>query len=343
MERNIDQKAYLAHASNLSENESRLTHEFAEWLPRNIIDCHAHCNLPTHVRSIDDRAFGHMLSTFPSFTVEESQEWKKRLYPGKYVQTLRFPNAFRGIDHRQANRYLLENSPADDRVALYGIPDDAQYTIAALAHPRVSALKMYYLYFEPPATEIYHYFPTCILEEAQGRNIPIILHPPKRITSCLEQILRLASDFPRLKICLAHLSLTKTMVPGIEDAFRALARQPLIHFDTALVPSMEVVSCALNAVGTERVMFGSDEPLHLIRSVAYQHPRLGERIVTLYSYHWTNGEEHQTFSNLADAAVHAHWLVLGAIKNAISAHSTQLQEVIKQQIFYTNARDFYGF
>src|SRR3989338_2147147 len=67
--------------------------------------------------------------------------------------------------------------------------------------------------------------------------IPFILHPPRRITVCLEQILRLAEDFPRLRVCLAHLSLTKRMVPGLEEAFRAIAQHPLMSFDTSLVPS----------------------------------------------------------------------------------------------------------
>lgn len=275
MNRKIDREAYLAYTRALTENEHDLVREFQEWLPDTIIDCHAHCNLPEHIRSIDDRAYNHMLSTFPSFSLEESKEWHALLHPGKNVRSLRFPKTFRGIDHRAANLYLLEQSDVQDRVALYGLPDNPEYTIEMLEHPRVSALKMYYLYLEPPATEICQYFPKVVLEEAQRRDIPIILHPPRRITMCLDQILTLARDFSRLRICLAHLSLTKSVVPGLEEAFTAIARLPCAHFDTALVPSAEVVAMALRIVGSGRIMYGSDEPLNLIRSTPYAPPRKG--------------------------------------------------------------------
>jgi hypothetical protein len=167
MDRDIDKKAYLAYARNLTERETSFVTEFQSWLPEAITDCHAHCNLPEHFRWVGDQDYNHMLSTFPSFNLEESKEWHALLFPGKTVRSLRFPNVFRGIDHRMANLYLLEQSDAQDRVALYGLPDDCEYTIKMLEHPRVSALKMYYSYPEPPATEIYQYFPKIVLEAAQ--------------------------------------------------------------------------------------------------------------------------------------------------------------------------------
>lgn len=237
MNHDIPREAYLAYAKNFTDKECGLIDEFSLWLPNEIIDCHAHCNLSEHVRSIDERAYHHMLSTFPSFSLDESKEWQTLLHPGKTVRTLRFPKTFRGVDHRAANLYLLHKSPEQDRVALYGLPDDPDYTISMLQHPRASALKMYYSYLEPPAIEIYQYFPKVILAAAEMLDIPIILHPPRRITSCLDQILQLIDDFPRLRICIAHLGLTKSVIPGLEDAFAAMANNHNVSFDTALVPS----------------------------------------------------------------------------------------------------------
>lgn len=343
MNRTIDREAYLAYARALTENELGFIREFQEWLPGTIIDCHAHCNLPQHVRSIDDRAYNHMLSTFPSFSLEESREWHALLHSGKKIRSLRFPKTFRGIDHRAANLYLLGQSDAHDRIALYGLPDDSEYTIGMLGHPRVSALKMYYSYLEPPATEIYQYFPKVVLEEAQSRDVPIILHPPRRIAACLDQILTLTKDFPRLRVCLAHLSLTKSVVPGLEEAFAAIARLPHIHFDTALVPSAEVVEMALRIVGTERIMYGSDEPLNLIRSTPYVHPEKGERLATEYQYHWVDKADYQTYKQLAIGVTHAHWQALRAVKTAVSSLPEKEQDTAKQKLFHDNAQQFYGF
>lgn len=342
MSKKIDREAYLEYASVLTEEEKELVEEFGEWLPDEIIDCHAHCNLPEHVVSMSDSTFNHMLSTFPSFTIEESKQWHYFLHPGKTIRSLRFAKTFRGIDHKAANQYLLTQSDPDDRIALFGLHDDPEYTIMMLAHPRVSALKMYFSYVQPPATEIYQYFPKQVLEVAQALDIPIVLHPPKRITLCLDQILQLVKDFPCLRVCLAHLSLSKSVVPGLEDAFNALAVHPQISFDTALVPSSDQVAMALRIVGSDRIMYGSDEPLHLIRSVPFTHPALGERLATQYPYHWVNSDEHFMYKHLAADATHAHWLSLQAIKEALVQFPKTKKE-LKQKLFFGNAEAFYGF
>lgn len=343
MEKRIARDAYLTYASELTQKEKDFIAEFAAWLPETIIDCHAHCNLPDHVRWVDDRDRGHMLSTFPSFDLYDSLEWNNRFHPGTDIRCLRFPNVFRGIDYESANSYLLTRSLPQDRIALFGIADEAENTIVMLSHPRVSALKMYYLHSGGMAKEIYQYFPKPVLEVAESRNIPILLHPPSRITACLGQILQVIKDFPQLRICLAHLSLTKEIVPGIEEAFTELAKFPQISFDTALVPSAEIVEMALRIVGTDRIMYGSDSPLDLIRSVPYKHPLLGERLATAFPYHWADEAEQKEFGHIASDASHAHWQTLTAIKKALSHFPSGEREEAKHKLFFSNAQSFYRF
>jgi hypothetical protein len=153
MNRQINREGYPAFARNINPEEKRLIAGHEKWLPDTIIDCHAHCNLEKHVLNIEERAFQHMLSTFLSFSLEESNEWNLLLHPGKKIFTLRFPGVARGIDHREANSYLLRNSPEQDRIALFGLSDDIGYTIDAMQHPQVSALKMYHSYSNPSATQ----------------------------------------------------------------------------------------------------------------------------------------------------------------------------------------------
>ena len=173
--------------------------------------------------------------------------------------------------------------------ALYGIPDDPDYTVHMLNHPRVSALKMYYSYLEPPATQIYQYFPKVVLSAAQSLRVPIVLHPPTKITDCFDQLERLICDFPDLKICIAHLGLLRDMASGARKRFCAMfADNPLVYFVHALVQSAEVISTALHVLGSGRIMYGSDAPLDLIRYVDYKHPQLGWRAVSEYVYHWSD-------------------------------------------------------
>lgn len=339
----IDREAYLAYAFDLNDEERRLRADFAAWLPPTVIDCHAHANLPEHVSGMSARTRGHMLSTFPSFTLEESAHMHAELFPGVRVRSLRFPKTFRGIDHRAANAYLADKSSPDDRVALFGLPEDPAYTIAMLRSRRYSALKMYYAYLEPPATEIYQYFTPEILEEATALGVPVILHPPCVITRCMDDLRRLLRDFPRLNVVIAHLGLTKMPVPGLAEAYAELARNPLVRTDTSMVPSAEVVRMAIEAFGMERVLFGSDQPLCLIRATAYQHPALGQRLITEFPYHWVDREEHLAYRHLAEGVTHTLWSALGAIRGAVESLPAGERERAKQRIFHDNARDVFGF
>lgn len=335
---------YLLHAIRFKPEEERLRDAFSAWLPEEIIDCHAHCNRRKDVVNISDKARAHMLSTFSHYSLEDSA-WVRNTFfhPGKHIRTLRFPKTFRGIDHRAANVYLLQDSPAEDRIALFGLPEDVAYTTSMLAHPRVSALKMYWSYVEPSAQTIYEFFKQDILAEAQRLDKPIILHLPKMIVHSIDDLEQMLRDFPSLRVVIAHLGLSKFPLPGLRDAFLRISGNKNVYLDTALNPSADVVQMAIECFGSERVMYGSDEPLHLIRSVPYQHPTKGERIVTDYPYHWVDPTEHVQFGHLAANAIHAHWLSLGAIRSAIETLPRDEQDVAKNRMFFTNARDFFKF
>lgn len=335
--------AHLRHSLTIKPEEDALRKEIEEWLPEAIIDCHAHCNLEAHVDFVSDHAFGHMLSTFTYFSLEDSIRLRDLLYPWRKVQSLRFPKTFRGINHRAANDYLLNESSEDDRVAVFGLPEDFDYTAEIMRHPRASALKMYWSYVDPPAKKIYEFFPPEILEEAQALDLPIILHLPRMIVHTCDDLMSVLSDFPRLRVVLPHLGLSKLPVPGLKEAFHRAAKSEYIWLDTALNPSQEVVSLALECFGQDRIMFGSDEPLNLIRSVAYIHPEKGERIVTDYPYHWVDPADHSAYGQLAKNAVHAHWQCVMAIKRAIEGYPLPQQAKLKELIFHDNAKDFYGF
>ena len=98
---------------------------------------------------------------------------------------------------------------------------------------------------------------------------------------------------------LAHLGLSKLAVPGLEKLSPEASRINTVFMDTALNPSADVVAMSLRIFGPERLMFGSDEPLNLIRSVPYEHPEKGQRIVTDYQYHWVDQDEYREYGHLA--------------------------------------------
>jgi hypothetical protein len=332
---------YLEHAFELTPKEMQKVEEYSEWLPSEVIDAHAHSNLPEHVVDIPKKAYNHMLSTFPAYTIEESQEIHKLLHPETSLRSVRFTLTFKGIAHVAANAYLLDNCPDGDAAALFGLPDDVQYTTDMLMDARIAGLKMYYSYMDPSAEHIYEIFKPEILEVAQQESVPIILHSPKVITDSVDDILMMKRDFPDLKVSIAHLGSSKFNVSGLQDAYDALANDTDVVMDTALNPSEEVCYQAIKTFGADRIMYGSDEPLNLLRSVPYIHPDKGQRITTSHLYHWQDPIEHAEYMHLADGAVHAHWLCLDALRLAIERLPKGEQAIVKQKIFHDNAERFF--
>jgi predicted TIM-barrel fold metal-dependent hydrolase len=313
------------------------------YLPDRLIDCHAHSNLPDHVAGLDDSVYYHMMSTFPYFTLEQSYHVQKVFYPNKAIRTLRFANAYKGINHKAANQYLIDNCIATDRIALCGIPNDVMYTTLMMRHPRIAALKIHPAVFPPRASKIYEYFRPEILEEAQSLRIPIILHLPKIITECADDLRKLLADFPNLTVVIAHLGLPHSPVPGLAETYAEFSLYGNLYMDTAMIPSKDVIKLALDTFGIYRIMFGSDEPLNMIRSTVYHNPLFGERIVTEYLYHWVNHEEHETFGHLAKGAIHTQWQALLAILEAISELPASLRDKALGSVFHDIAERVYTF
>mgnify|MGYP001558479758 CR=1 FL=1 len=342
--RDIDSYKYLEDSLTLTDREKKLVKVFSKWLPDQIVDCHTHCNLRDHVQEVDEEMYHQMISTFQGFSLEDSHRVEEIFFVGKNLKTLRFPFPFRGIDMKAANDYLLTNVKDPDKVALCGIPNDVDYTISMLRTGRFAALKMYDQQFNPPSEQIYEYFPPRILESAEKLGVPIILHLPKTITLCKNQLLDIVNTFPNLKISLAHLGLPHLVIPSLEETYDEIAKYPNIYMDTAMIPSKDVLTMALSAFGSKRIMFGSDEPINLIKSNVYQNPKLGERIITEYIYHWVDKEEHEQYKKLAVGATHMHWPAIQAIKDSIeNLYAPEKQSEVKNDIFSINATRFFKF
>ncbi len=335
---------YFKYSLAFNPKEIELCKSITEWLPDEIIDAHTHSALPEHViMPLDPEISGHMMSTFPSFSLEQSLEMQRMFFPGKTVRTLRFALPFKGIKHKMVNQYLFENSAGDDRVALCGVPTDIDYTVKMMREKNVAGLKMYDFFFNPKAKEIYEFFKPEILEEAQAIGVPIILHLPQIITQCKKDLWKLIKDFPRLTIVLCHLGLPELPVPGLSEAYQEFASHSRLFMDTALIPSEEVVGLAIQYFGIERIMFGSDAPLNMVRAKVYRNPNLGERLITEYPYHWVDQKEHDEYKHLAKGAIHIHWQALLALKAVIEKLASESQDKAKKLIFNETAKIVYGF
>ncbi len=341
--RGIPFVTYVENSLSFTEKETALVQEFKEWLPDTLIDCHTHCGLSRDVYEIDDHMYGQLNSTFLQFSLEDSDKAKRAMFEGKNLSRLRFPFPFRGIDIKSANEYLIKNVTDPDNVVLCGIPNDPDYTNSMLRTKQFKALKMYHQMFNPHAKNIYQYFPPDILRVSEETETPIILHLPKIVTECKDELIEVARTFPNLKISLAHMGLAAVLMPNLEETYAELAQYPNISMDTSMIASKEVFKTAFSTFGTKRIMFGTDEPLNLLRFVLYDHPTKGQRVVTQYPFHWVDKDDHERYKHLALGAVHIHWESLTAIRDAISQLYPEptLAEQAKSDVFSNSAAKFF--
>jgi predicted TIM-barrel fold metal-dependent hydrolase len=334
--------AYLKYALSLTPKEKELIKEFSKWLPNEIVDAHVHSNLRSHCNFIDRDYFSRPSSTFPWFEISKHMRVNRILYPKKEVKMLVFPVPFRGVNHRAANDYITRQAARNPLIVpiLYGLPDHLEYTISALKTGKFYGLKMYPAYFSPRAQKIYEYFLPQVLKYCEEKGIPIILHLPHRVVECKEELTVIAKKFPNLTIVLAHSGLAHLLVKDFQKTLRLLSKYENIYLDTAAVTSVKVFEITFDIFGYHRVIYGTDQPLNLIKGKMCYNSNFGIRVATKYLYHWVNLEEQRKLSQYIISATHLHWETLLALQKAIQLYGESKD--IKNCIFRENAKRVFG-
>jgi hypothetical protein len=338
----IPAEDYLNFALLLNEKEKILINEFGDWLPQKIVDCHVHANTKAQCINIDRYFMMRSLTTFPWFRVSDHKKVNNIFYPKNKIKMLLTPFPYKGIDHKNANSYIVSESQHDHTVlpVLCGIPNDPKYTIDSLKSGSFYGLKMYPAYEYPFAKKISDFFPDNILRFWNFCNGAIILHIPTNIIAGLNDIISTAKRFPKLKIVLAHMGNVQFLERNINSAFKKLSSFENIFLDTSFVTSKDTLSLGLDIFGHTRILFGTDQPLNLIRARFYRNPKYGVRLVTNYPYHWINRQEQKKFSSLTTNLTHIHWEMLVSLREAIKDYGDTNR--VKSCVFSENAEKVFN-
>lgn len=346
----IDFERYYEHGLHATQEEIEVIDALNEHIPNVVIDAHTHSGAAEHFNedNMSDFVKGHMVSTFPVTTLEKSTEISDLTFPGVSVHKLRFAHAFHGIAHKAVNSYLVDGTGPADRVALFGIHGSkmgVDYTVEELRSGKYTGLKMYYSAGEQPVYDLYDYYPKPILAQAEKSEVPIILHLPNSLVLSMDEIKDVATNFPKLRIVLAHAGVTWTDYDDAEPVFADTADYQNIFADTAGVTDTRVLEKIIRQFGDKRILFGSDEPLNLLREQTYIHPDFGPRIITDFPYHWVDKAEHEDFKDTVETPTYNHILQLEALLTAIRRVTTNpaLQQQATERIFYQNAREIFDF
>lgn len=330
--------------------------EFRDFLPETFIDLHTHIWKNTFTPQGDSNGGATWTKLIADeMTAEELLDSYKRLFPKNKVT----PLVFGGVDHavKECNEYVYESAKK------FGFPILTRTDYAMTAdeleeevHRNHSlGLKPYLTncpsYIPPSELRIFDFLPYEHLEVANRNGWMIMLHiaRPARLRDAVNiaHLMEIEKRFPNVKLVVAHIGRAYSR-QDIGDAFEVLKNTNNMLFDfTANVCDDAIIEC-IKAVGTERLMFGSDLPISIMRMYRItDETGWYKNVVPRGLYGDVSGDAHMQESDEKDITLMIYEQIRAFKRCAMKLHLTDTQI---EQIMYTNAkklledteRDIYG-
>ncbi|MCG3149995.1 MAG: hypothetical protein PCFJNLEI_03462 [Verrucomicrobiae bacterium] len=251
-----------------------------KFLPRRIIDIHTHVwrerdlAVPVGVKNRSARIVSWPARVAQESPIEELLETYRLMFPDKQVTPLIFPTLPRGNDLGKQNAYAAQCSRRHRVPALiWSDPKwDAQELERRIIAGGFVGAKSY-LTMAPgylPGNEIrcLDFFPAHQLEVHNKHGWAIMLHIPRdgRLQDPvnLAQMLEIEREFPRVKVIIAHVGRAYCN-HDVGNAFAVLAASKRLFFDFSANTNSWVFEQLIRAIGTKRILFGSDLPIVRMR------------------------------------------------------------------------------
>ncbi len=261
--------------------------ELEEFVPQRVFDVHTHIyrwafNLAPDKNSSPYHAFAG--TTWSEATRELADAVDAELMPGREVHRLAFPFPFpHPCDFEASNRFVAEQTRKD--AASAGLMLVHPGMTAEHAEERIHSLgligfKPYRFYSSSgDATDcrLTDFMPEHLIAVADRHGLIVMMHLAKRDAIAdpdnVRDVLRLSEKYPGTKWILAHCARSYSAW-AIERAAKQLRGLPNVWYDTSSVCEADAFDALYTGVGTDRVMYGSDDlPVGVLRGkyVAFGH------------------------------------------------------------------------
>ena len=250
-----------------------------DFLPDELVDIHTHIwrasDFPPSTTAADEAR----TVTWPARVARENPiehllETYRLLLPGKRVTPLLFATLPAGGNLDIQNNYVMTcahqvNAPA----LIFSNPawSAAELEARVLAGGFCGAksyLTLAPAYLPPDEIRIFDFFPPHQLEIHNRHGWIVMLHIPRtarlRDAVNLAQLLQIESDYPRLRLIVAHVG-RAYCDEDVGNAFEALAETKRLCFDISANTNERVFEQLLRCVGPQRVLFGTDLPILRMR------------------------------------------------------------------------------
>ena len=252
-----------------------------DWVPRRIIDAHVHVTRAAFRREpmTEERR--------RQYWVEEVCEPQEAptlercnavVFPTRQVTNVAMASPSLDFDIAKGNEYVRTECLIRRWHALAVVLPQwtAERAAQELARPGVIGLKPYYaLISHDPSTRdkhieagIFDFLPHHILEVLDDRRGWLTLHVPKadRLPhpDNIREIKELRRRYPNIALVIAHLGRCYTE-PHAREGLPPLADDPGLYFDNSAVLNPATHRIALETIGPERILYGTDNPVFYMR------------------------------------------------------------------------------
>lgn len=251
------------------------------WAPRRMLDTHLHFVDPDaqiEVVTEEMRRKYWVIETYTAIDAQETDHIRGVIYPGREVCYLGIPFAHLGWDTLANNEYVRQegirrNWPSLAVTDPRWVPEQVEH---ALRQPGCVGAKPYYsmirynrfLTAGHIEAGIFDFLPHHQLEVLDTYHAWVTLHVPKAERlghpANIRQIREIRKRYPHVKLVIAHLGRCYTEKDA-KDAIPKLADDDGLYWDCAAVLNPAVFKVAFRCIGPERVMWGTDNPVSLMR------------------------------------------------------------------------------
>ncbi len=317
--------------------------ELKDFLPENVIDFHLH----TNKKEFDSWGAHNGGSSWTDLiademTTENMLDALQQLLPGKNVTPLVFGGCLCDID--TVNDYVRDDSRKYQFPTLYrtsyDMPKDE--LIKRVKEGGFLGLKPYLSncppYIPPKETRIFDFLPPEHLEAANENGWIVMLHIPRdgrlKDPVNLAQLLEIEEKYPNVKLVVAHIGRAYSK-EDIGNAFDLLGKTKKMVFDFTANVSDDAIRACIEAVGTKRLIFGSDLPIAIMRMYRITEDGVYYNVVPRGLYGNVSGEPHMRETDETDVTL-MYYEQIRAMKRV--AEDLKLSKEDVENIFYGNAK-----
>lgn len=317
--------------------------ELKNFLPDSFIDFHTHIWKNTFIPQGEANGGSTWTELVADeMTAEDMNDTFCRLFPGKKVTPLVFGGCWHDIG--QCNEYVREEAER------FGFPTllRTEYSMTQQElEEQVKAggflgLKPYLTNCPPyiPAGEIriFDYLPHEHLQAADKHGWIVMLHIPraKRLRDGVNvaQLMEIEEKYPNVKLIVAHIGRAYSR-EDVGTAFNILKNTKNMYFDFTANLCDDAIKACIDAVGTKRLMFGSDLPIAIMRMYRITENGFYYNVVPRGLYGDVSGDPHMRETDETNVTLMIYEQ-LRALKRC--AADLKLTDAQIEDIMYGNAK-----